>query len=434
MGEEIAELFRKQIPSFLSRVSPAPLVAEFFRSHSLPQTDPPPEALISLGKASGGLTESLAKTFNILPSNTLTILPEGYPSSSPDFPVLFGPHPFPGQQSLRALDGIRDFIEKLPREMAVAVAISGGSSSLVADPVFPVSVEEKAVLTQRMMEAGAPIELINSLRIHLSRIKGGGLAALLYPRPTRTYIFSDIPGDSTPLVGSALMFPTPRNGPRMLQILEGWLDKNIPSSIREALSETPLTDFADRISPQSLDGGIIASSDTLLPVALDVFIDGGPCETFSRHLLTGELRGEAREAGKVLGSLILWKTRRSGRGSVWLCSGETTVRLDKKTLGRGGRSLELGLSLALALSSIDATVLSLATDGWDGNSSLAGMIATTRPLGDPVLAQEAYRALDSHDTAPFLEGHGMAVRTGKTGSNLNDLLVVVVPGPEKERL
>jgi hydroxypyruvate reductase len=94
----------------------------------------------------------------------------------------------------------------------------------------------------------------------------------------------------------------------------------------------------------------------------------------------------------------------------------------------------LGLSLALALSSIDATVLSLATDGWDGNSSLAGMIATTRPLGDPVLAQEAYRALDSHDTAPFLEGHGMAVRTGKTGSNLNDLLVVVVPGPEKERL
>ena len=101
----------------------------------------------------------------------------------------------------------------------------------------------------------------------------------------------------------------------------------------------------------------------------------------------------------------------------------------KKIPGRGGRSLELGLSLAMALSPINAAVLSLATDGWDGNSSLAGMVATTRPLADPILAQEASQALDSHDTAPFLERRGMAVKTGKTGSNLNDLLVVVVSDP-----
>ncbi len=430
MVEDIAEFLRIKIPSFLSRVSPEPLVEEFFRFHAVPQSIPLPEALISLGKAAGGLTISFANTFNIPPDKTLTVLPDGYPSPSPDFPALFGPHPFPSQQSLRTLGGIRNFIESLPGRMAVAVAISGGSSSLVADPVFPVSVEEKALMTQRLMEAGAPIEVINNLRIHLSRIKGGGLASLLFPRPSITYLFSDIPGEAAALVGSSLMFPTQRNGPLMLQILERWLDRIIPQSIRQALSETPLLDFSDRISPQSLFGGIIASSETLLPVAMKVFIEGSDWENLPRHLLTGELRGEAREAGKVLASQILWNARRTGEGSVWLCSGETTVRMEgKKIPGRGGRSLELGLSLAMALSPINAAVLSLATDGWDGNSSLAGMVATTRPLADPILAQEASQALDSHDTAPFLERRGMAVKTGKTGSNLNDLLVVVVSDP-----
>ncbi len=433
MVDEIALFFRRQISAFLSGVSPDPLIEEHLLLHPLTQDIPTPQALISLGKAAGGMTESIARIFDIPPNKTLTVLPNGYPSPSPAYPTFFGPHPLPDQQSLRTLASVRNFVEGLSYRTTVVVAISGGSSSLLADPVPPVSVEEKAFITQQLMTAGAQIEVINSMRIHLSRIKGGGLASLLSPRPFMTYIFSDIPGESASLVGSGVMSPIKRDGPRMLHILEQWLGETISQNVRRALTEGPLPDFSSLDSPKKNPAETIASSDTLLPLALKFFIQGSPCEHLPRHLLTGELRGEAREAGKVLASQILWNARTTGQGSVWLCSGETTVRLaGNKGQGRGGRSLELGLSLAMSLSSIDATVLSLATDGWDGNSSLAGMIAKTRTLADPILAQESARALEGHDTAPFLESHGMAVKTGKTGTNLNDLLIVVVPGPGQE--
>ncbi len=427
-AEQIALKLRGDLPSFLSRISPSSLVEAHLRSFPPPEDLPSPKAVISLGKAAGGLTFSLSRLLRIPPEQTLTVLPTGYPLPPPEFPRLTGPHPVPDQQSLRTLDGIREFVHSLSFRTPVVVAISGGSSSLVADPVPPVTISEKALMTQRLMEAGAPIEVINTARIHLSRIKGGGLASLIDPRPSLTYTFSDIPGKSSGLVGSSLMFPVRRNGPRMLKVLEGWLDGSIPPSVRSVLEGDLLPEFSGFKSSRTHDGGTVASSDTLLPLAQEVFIDGTSFGPLPRHVLTGELKGESREAGKVLASQILWTTRMTRHGSVWLCSGETTVHLaDGKGSGRGGRSLELGLALAMALSEIEAVVLCLATDGWDGNSALAGMIATTRPFSDPALLQKAHQALSSHDTAPFLEEHGMEVRTGQTGTNLNDLLVVIVP-------
>ncbi|MCL4484725.1 MAG: DUF4147 domain-containing protein [Nitrospirae bacterium] len=428
IAESIVRNLRTSLPSFFTRISPVSLVEDHFRRFPPPSDLPPPEALISLGKAAGGLTISLSRHFGIPPEKTLSVLPTGYPSPPSDFPCLYGPHPLPDRQSLLTLEGIQDFVHRLSSRTSVLVAISGGSSSLVADPVPPVTIEEKALVTRKLMNAGAPIEIINTLRIHLSRIKGGGLASLISPRPSLAYTLSDIPGISSGLVGSSLMAPVRRDGPRMLAILEEWLKSEIPDSIRSVLNEGSLPDFSAGLSVQNRDGGILASSDTLLSLGQEIFIDGTPQASLPRRILTGELKGEAREAGRVLASLILWQTRMTRRGSVWLCSGETTVQLGEKAgPGRGGRSLELGLSLASALSGIESVVLSLATDGWDGNSSLAGMIAISRPLSDPFLLQEAHLALSSHDTASFLERHGLEVRTGRTGTNLNDLLVVVVP-------
>ena len=427
-AEQIALRLKANLPSFLSRISPSSLVEAHLRRFPPPQDLPSPQAVISLGKAGAGLTVGLSRLFRIPPEQTLTVLPTDYPPPPPEFPRLTGPHPVPDQQSLRTLDGIREFVHSLSPRTPVVVAISGGSSSLVADPVPPVTIREKALMTRSLMEAGAPIEVINTVRIHLSRIKGGGLLSLIAPRPSLTYILSDIPGRSSGLVGSSLMFPVPRNGPRILRVLEERLSGNIPPSVRSVLEGASLPDFSGLNSSINRDGGIVASSDTLLPLAQEVFIDGASFGPLPMHVLTGELKGESREAGQVLASQILWTTRMTRQGSVWLCSGETTVHLaDGKGTGRGGRSLELGLSLAMALSEIEAVVFCLATDGWDGNSALAGMIATTRQFSDPSLMLKAHQALSLHDTAPFLEEHGMEVRTGQTGTNLNDLLVVIVP-------
>ncbi len=417
---------RSKLPEFFDRISPSSLLIDHFHHFPTSSEELPPGALIALGKAAGGLTMGLAEILRIPPERTITVLPSGYPPPRTGYPTLFGPHPLPDNQSLQNAVLLQRFIAALPAHTPVVVAISGGSSSLVADPVPPVTLADKALITEELMHAGAPIQVINAARIHLSTIKGGGLASLLHPRPCKTYIVSDIPGASAGLVGSSPMEFVERHGPSMLETLGLWLGDRIPSSVRQALSTRHPAGAPKPPASPSPPPTVLASSETLLAVAENVFLALPGLSRLPLHRLTGELRGEAREAASVLGSQILWNAHRTSTGSVWLCAGETTVRLDAPPHGQGGRTLELGLSLALELSAVPALVLSLASDGWDGNSELAGMLARTRLFGDPRLERKGRGALLAHNTAPFLDELGMGIRTGPTGTNLNDLLMVIV--------
>ena len=418
----------EKIPEFMADIAPGILLRRHLKDHPLPESFLP-GGILSMGKAAGPLTEALAEIFPLSSAQTLSILPEGYPRPSLDFPFFEGAHPLPDRRSLEAFDRIQHFIHGIPPSSPVVIALSGGSSSLIASPIPPVTLEEKTLVSRQLMEAGAPIETLNSLRIHLSQFKGGGLARMLSPRPHVTFVLSDIPGAGVSLVGSAPMTPVHRDGPRLLEELGLFLPlEKIPSSVRNILlgrSQDPF--LTDPLSDSPLR--VIGSSTSLIRSMNSHFMRIPEISALPLHILTDELCGESREAGRILASLIAWEARSSPKdptGGIWAASGETTVSLTGGPTGKGGRTLELGLSLAISLFPLPALVLSLASDGFDGNSGLAGTLVPTSFFSSPQRRIEGQLALRHHDSGRFLEENGLEIRTGPSGTNVNDLLMVVV--------
>lgn len=418
----------EKIPEFMADIAPGNLLRSHLKDHPLPDSFLP-GAILSMGKAAGFLTEALAEFFSLSSAQTLSILPEGYPRPPLNFPFFEGAHPLPDRRSLEAFERIRNFIKGIPPSSPMVIALSGGSSSLIASPVPPVTLEEKTLVSRQLIEAGAPIETLNSLRLHLSQFKGGGLARIISPRPHVTFVLSDIPGTGVSLVGSAPMTPIHRNGPRLLEELRLFIPlEKIPSSVRNTLlgqSQDPF--LADPPSDSPL--WVIGSSRSLIRSMKVHFATIPEISGLPLHLLTDELCGESREAGRVLASLIAWQASSSPSihtGGIWAASGETTVTLTGGPTGKGGRTLELALSLAISLFPLPALVLSLASDGFDGNSGLAGALVPTSFFSSPQRRIEGQLALRHHDSGHFLEENGFGIRTGPSGTNVNDLLLVIV--------
>ncbi len=418
----------EKIPEFMADIAPGILLRSHLKDHPLPDSFLP-GGILSMGKAAGFLTEALAEFFSLSSAQTLSILPEGYPRPPLNFPFFEGAHPLPDRRSLEAFERIRNFINGIPPSSPMVIALSGGSSSLIASPVPPVTLEEKTLVSRQLIEAGAPIETLNSLRLHLSQFKGGGLARIISPRPHVTFVLSDIPGTGVSLVGSAPMTPIHRNGPRLLEELRLFIPlEKIPSSVRNTLlgqSQDPF--LADPPSDSPL--WVIGSSRSLIRSMKVHFATIPEISGLPLHLLTDELCGESREAGRVLASLIAWQASSSPSihtGGIWAASGETTVTLTGGPTGKGGRTLELALSLAISLFPLPALVLSLASDGFDGNSGLAGALVPTSFFSSPQRRIEGQLALRHHDSGHFLEENGFGIRTGPSGTNVNDLLLVIV--------
>lgn len=412
----------------MADIAPGTLLRRHLKDHPLPDSFLP-GGILSMGKAAGFLTEALAEFFSLSSAQTLSILPEGYPRPSLNFPLFEGAHPLPDRRSLEAFERIQRFINGIPPSSPVVIALSGGSSSLIASPVPPVTLEEKTLVSRQLIEAGAPIGTLNSLRIHLSQFKGGGLARMISPRPHVTFVLSDIPGPGVSLVGSAPMTPIHRNGPRLLEELQLFIPlEKIPSSVRNTLlgqSQDPFLTAPPSDSPL----WVIGSSRSLIRSMKVHFAKIPEISDLPLHLLTDELCGESREAGRVLASLIAWQASSSPSdrtGGIWAASGETTVTLTGGPTGKGGRTLELALSLAISLFPLPALVLSLASDGFDGNSGLAGALVPTSFFSSPQRRIEGQLALRHHDSGHFLEENGFEIRTGPSGTNVNDLLLVIV--------
>jgi glycerate 2-kinase len=408
---------RRVIPEFLAALSPERLLAD--TRIDLSSAGDGPLYLLSTGKASASLTRALSGRFGIPAGQTLTILPEGYPP--PDSPHVFGSHPLPTGKSRRAASRALSFVEGIPVDGFLICAISGGTSSLMSLPAPSISHKDKARVLKALMERGAPIEVLNAVRTHLSSIKGGGLLKSFRGRAAATVLLSDTPCLPPEVVGSGPSIPVPRNGPKTLEILEEWLPgKDIPHTVKAALSGMNVA--AGSWPFRQMPPFVLGDSSTVVMKARDFFVPEGTVF----EVLTPCLKGEAREAGTVLASLLLPRIARENGPMCFLASGETTVSIGKKR-GIGGRTFELGLSLGASLGRVRAVVGCLATDGMDGNSGMAGVLFASDRLTRGALLGKLRTALASHDAGGFAERHGFAVRTGPTETNLNDLLWVYVP-------
>ena len=306
----------------------------------------------------------------------------------------------------------------------VLALISGGASALLVQPVTGVSLAEKQAVNQALLASGAPIDRMNAVRKHLSRVKGGQLAAAAWPADMLSLIISDVPGDDPAFIGSGPTVGDPSRPDEALAVIDQW-KVDVPRSVREALSHGSGVVQPDDLRLTRTRNTIYAAPRQSLEAAAALAWEAG-CEV---RLLGDALEGEAREvaAAQAKQALDLQFGMKPGDPPVLLLSGgELTVT--RKGDGIGGPNAEFCLALALALDGAEGIhALACDTDGVDGAAEVAGAV-----IGPDVLKAAAERGIDPgsalrrNDAHSFFAALGAQVVTGPTLTNVNDFRAVLV--------
>jgi hydroxypyruvate reductase len=334
-------------------------------------------------------------------------------------------HPVPDEASVQAGTAVLDLLQKTTEFDLVIFLISGGASALLAQPLLPLA--DWQSLTQALLASGCTIEELNTVRRQLDTVKGGGLARAAAPAVCASLILSDVIGNPLEAIGSGPTVITDESPADALAILERYgIQERLETAVWQTLNQK-LTVNNDELPPAPVknDHFIIADLRTSAQAALTKAAQLG----FISQILTTQLEGEAREAGRFVAALA----KDCNQGHCLILGGETTVTLQGQ--GLGGRNQEMALSAAIALAGWpNRVVFCLATDGEDGPTDAAGAVVTGETA---VLAQQhqlnpqAY--LQNNDSYHFFAALDTAVagqpthhlQIGATGTNVNDLAIIL---------
>lgn len=342
--------------------------------------------------------------------------------------VLEAAHPVPDANSFKASAEIMAVAEKAGPDDLVFCLMSGGCSSTCASPVHGISAEDKITINHLMVHCGAQVTEIMSVRRHLSRIKGGRLAAIIAPAACITLTVSDAIGDPMEW-NTDWTHPDSSTFEGSVNILKKYdLWNKIPPGVKQYFSsfshekETPKS-FTD----YTIQYLMTVKTETLWRAAMEKAQALG----LDTRLISTLLKGESREVGRVL-TCLAKETLLSGNPAQPPCAlisiGETGVRVSGKPKGKGGANQELACGACLDLEPDDPIVIAaIDTDGTDGPTDLAGAMVDGSTL---VRAKEKgidfYRTLMEHDSSFLMESTGDAIITGHTGSNVNDMMICVI--------
>ncbi|NNU45398.1 glycerate kinase type-2 family protein [Ramlibacter montanisoli] len=345
--------------------------------------------------------------------------------------VVEASHPVPDAAGLQAAERILALTRGLTSDDLVLCLISGGGSALLTLPAEGLTLEDKQRINRQLLDSGANITEMNCVRKHLSRIKGGRLAAACAPARVVTLTISDVPGDDPSVIASGPTVPDATSCADAVAILQRYAIE-VPGAIMSLLEqgalETPKP--ADAVF-QGQEVHMIATPQQSLEAAAAAARAAG----LEAHILSDEMEGESREVGKVHAALaraVALRGQPFGRPCVILSGGETTVTVRKQpegtARGRGGRAGEFCLGLAQALQG-QAGVWALAadTDGIDGMEDNAGAFIGPDTL-QRALAQgmkiDGY--LSRNDAYGYFHALGDLVVTGPTHTNVNDFRAMLV--------
>jgi hydroxypyruvate reductase len=358
--------------------------------------------VLALGKAAGGMAEALEAHWPS-PLEGLALVPHGTGARLRQIALIHAAHPVPDEASVEAGGRLLALAAEAGPDDLVLVLLSGGASSLACLPGEGLTLAEKQRLTHALLRSGAPIADVNCVRRHLSRIKGGRLAAAAAPARLVTLAISDVAGDRPQDIGS---------GPTVA-------DSSTVADAREVLRRYGLAAPASGWSetPKRVAGEfrIVAGNDRALAAAAEEARSLG-----YEPLLLGSCEGEAREVGRVHAALAL---RRQGRTAL-ISGGELTVTVAGR--GSGGPNREYALGAAIALVGSGVIGLAADTDGLDGSAGAAGAFFNGSTLARS--SRNAEAALSDNDSGSFFATLGDAFVAGPTGTNVNDLRVILA-GP-----
>lgn len=325
------------------------------------------------------------------------------------WPVLETGHPMPDEASLEAGESLIQFVRSIPQDAQVLALLSGGASALVE--ALPPGIDLKVLqdINRWLLASGLDIHAMNAVRKRISRIKGGRLAQLLYPRKVLCLAISDVPGDDARAIGSGPLTADERGAPA--DLLAG-----APEALRVALAQAPPLPKADDPCFRNIEFKIIATlADAKRAAERAAQKFGNDTQVHAEFI-----EGDAVETGARLARELL----ESKPGVVQVWGGETTVRLPPHP-GRGGRNQSLALSAALVLKGCEnAWLLSAGTDGSDGPTEDAGALVDGGTVARGKLqGLDAGVALANADAGGFLEASGDLIHTGPTGTNVMDLML-----------
>jgi glycerate 2-kinase len=383
---------------------------------------------IALGKAACKMALGLCDSLGNLVSSGIAVTKYGHCQSVElplEFAVFEAGHPVPDENSVAAAQAVIELAAREPRDGLIVCLISGGGSSLLALPAEGITLGEKQHLISLLLKAGAGIDELNCVRKHISRIKGGRVAQMLYPASVVSLIISDVIGDRIDVIASGPTAPDASTYRDALDVLGKYrVQDQVPLSVlgfldrgaRGLADETPKK--GDVIF-DDVENRVIANNSAALTAAAEWLRASG----YPVHILASDLQGEARDAGRELAQKILGQ--KIGRPACFLSGGETTVKV--RGSGFGGRNTELALGFALAIEQTEGVfMLSAGTDGDDNSTGAAGAmvdastVARARNLGlDPG------RFLENNDSHTFFRLLNDLFITGPTGTNVMDIQIAL---------
>jgi hydroxypyruvate reductase len=376
--------------------------------------------VIGAGKASAAMARAVEKVLGKQVAGGLVNVAEGPIPKLKRIELNPCGHPIPDE---RGAEGARRMLliarEAGPRDLLICV-ISGGASALLPAPAPPLTLEDKQEITRLLLRSGATIHEMNAVRKHLSLIKGGQLAQAAWPATVVTLILSDVVGDDPEVIGSGPTVADPSTSEDAARVL-----RRYGITVPESLHETPKPGDSQLFRAHY---EIVASNRQALRASAAMARRLG----YRTLVLSTSIEGETREVAGMHGAIAreILATGQPVRPPACLLSGgETTVTV--RGNGLGGRNQEFVLAAALALDRVGpVTVLSAGTDGIDGPTDAAGVIADSSILERAArLRLDARSFLDNNDSYHFFEPLGALIKTGPTGTNVMDLRVLLVGRP-----
>lgn len=384
------------------------------------------------GKASGSMAEALEEVLGEKITDGIL----NVPNTDCEYKIRRiklqkASHPVPDKFGLEGTRRILNIARDADDRDLIICLISGGGSSLMPLPRDEISLQDKIVVTKLLLKSGATINEINTIRKHISDFKGGGLAKCAYPATVVNLLLSDVVGDPLECIASGPTVPdssTFHDAVKVLKRYELWSEA--PESVKKVLLEgekklVPETPKADDKYFRRVYSFVVGNNRSASIAAYDLLRSAGVNTLF----LTSYLEGEARNVGRILAAIaseIVRFGRPVPKPAAVVVGGETTVTVVGK--GVGGRNQEIALGAALKMDHMNgAVILSVNTDGIDGPTDAAGALADGETLArSRELSLDAEDFLMHNDSYTFFSKLGDLIFTGPTGTNVNDVLILVV--------
>lgn len=380
--------------------------------------------VIGAGKASAQMAAAFEKVWDG-PVDGLVVTRYGYGARCERIEIIEAAHPVPDAAGLEASRRLLEKVRGLTSDDLVVALISGGGSALLPSPAPGLTLADEIAVNEALLASGAPIAAMNTIRKHVSTIKGGRLAAAAHPARVVSLVVSDIPGDNPALVASGPTVPDTGSRADALASIAAYGMK-LPASVMAHINSPD----ADAPRP---DDPRFAGNEVHLTASAGVSLEAAAAEAKRQGIvaviLSDAIEGEAREVGGVHAAIareVATRNRPFAKPVLILSGGETTVTLRAK--GKGGRNSEFLLAFAIGIDGVDGIhAIAADTDGIDGSENNAGAFADGSTVARMRAAGvDAKAMLAGNNAWTAFNAVGDLFVPGPTGTNVNDLRAILV--------